>query len=106
MKPEQLYQNLKELAEKLAITINEENLRKGAAGVKVRSGLCRVQGQRRFLLDKHLSLQEKNELIASCLARFPHEDVYVVPAVRDIIKNSVPIPEEEPAEQDAEQPTE
>jgi hypothetical protein len=100
MKPEQLYQHLKELAEKLGITIDEENLRKGAAGIKVRSGLCRVQGERRFILDKRLSLKDKNELLAGCLAQFSHEDVYVVPAVRDILKKCLPFTEGEQVDED------
>ena len=37
MKPDQIYQELKELAEKLQVTVLEQNLR--STGVRARSGL-------------------------------------------------------------------
>ncbi len=83
MKPEQVYQNLKELAEKLDVMVSEQNFRN--AGIKVKSGLCRVRGQKRFIIDKHLSLYRKNKLLAACLSRMPHEEIYIVPAVRELL---------------------
>ena len=80
MKPEQLYQELKALAEKLGITVSEQNLRK--TGVPVKSGRCTVKGEERFIMDKHRPLRAKIEMLADCLCRFPLEDVYIVPAVR------------------------
>ncbi len=84
MKPEQIYQELKELAEKLNITVSEQSLRQ--TGVKAKSGFCIVQGRQRFIMDKNKSINEKNELLADCLAQMPHEDIYVVPAVRKLLK--------------------
>jgi len=49
MKPEQIYQELKDLAEKLEITVSEQNLR--TAGIKVKSGLCKVKGKNMFIMD-------------------------------------------------------
>ena len=49
MKPEQIYQELKDLAEKLEITVSEQNLR--TAGIKVKSGLCKVKGKNLFVMD-------------------------------------------------------
>ena len=81
MKPAQIYQALKELAEKLQVTVSEQNLQ--ATGVRARSGLCKVKGKYVFVMDKHKSLSRKIDLLAECLSRMPHEDVYVVPAVRE-----------------------
>jgi hypothetical protein len=86
MKPEHIYQSLKEVAEKLNIFVLEQNLRKTSAGIKVKSGLCRVKGQNRFIMDKHISIHEKNELLADCLSQLPHDDIYIMPAVRSLIK--------------------
>ena len=83
MKPEQIYQALKELAEKLNINVSEQNLRQ--SGVKAQSGLCKVKGQQCFIMDKHKTIHEKNELLAACLSQMPHEDIYVVPAVRELL---------------------
>ena len=81
MKPEHLYQHLKELAEKLDIIVSEQNLR--ATGVKAKSGLCTIKGKKVFIMDKHKSIHRKNEILAACLSRVPHEDIYIVPVVRE-----------------------
>jgi len=83
MKPEEIYQQLKELAEKLDITVSEQNFRN--TGIKVKSGLCRVKGKNLFIMDKHESVYKKNRLLASCLSRMPHENIYVVPAIREML---------------------
>ena len=83
MKPEKIYQELKELAEKLNIDVSEENLRQ--TRVKAQSGLCKVKGRLRFIMDKHQSIHDKVELLAECLAQMPHEELYVVPAVREML---------------------
>ena len=83
MKPEQLYQELKDLAEKLALTVSEQNLR--TAGIKVKSGMCTVKGIDMFIMDKHKSVHHKIKILAAQLANMPHEDFYVVPAVRDLL---------------------
>jgi hypothetical protein len=83
MKPEQIYQELTEVAEKLNIIVSEQSFRQTA--VKAQSGLCTVKGQQRFIMDKHRSIRKKIELLAECLAKMPHEDIYVVPTVRELI---------------------
>ena len=83
MKPEQLYQELKDLAEKLAVTVSEQNLR--TAGIKVKSGLCKVKGKDLFIMDKHQSIHKKIRILASQLAGMSHEDLYVMPAVRETL---------------------
>lgn len=83
MRPEQLYQNLKSLAEKLEVTVSEKNFRN--AGIKVKSGLCSIKGKKFFFMDKHLPIYRKNKILASCLSNMAHEDIYVVPAVREIL---------------------
>ena len=86
MKPEQIYQELKDLAEKLAVTVTEQNLR--TAGIKVKSGLCKVKGKDLFVMDKHKSIHKKIKILAAQLARMPHEDVYVIPAVREMLNET------------------
>ena len=83
MKPEQTYQNLKELAEKLGVVVSEQNLR--STGIKVKSGLCKVKGKTIIIMDKKLSLQDKNEVLASCLSKLPHENIFMIPALREFL---------------------
>ena len=83
MKPEQIYQELKDLAEKLAVTVTEQNLR--TAGIKVKSGLCKVKGKDQFIMDKHKYIHKKIKSLAVQLAGMPHEDIFVIPAVREVL---------------------
>lgn len=84
MNPEQLYQDLKEIAEKLGVSVLEHNFRK--TGIKVKSGLCKVKGKDLFIMDKNSSISEKNEVLLSCISKMPHEDIYIVPYLRDMLK--------------------
>jgi hypothetical protein len=36
-------------------------------------------------MDKHKPLRKKTKLLAQCLGRMAHEDIYVVPAVRELL---------------------
>ena len=85
MKPEQIYQELKDLAEKLGIQVSEQNLR--TAGIAVKSGLCKVKGQPMFIMDKHKPIRKKIDILASQLAQIPHENVFIVPAIRELLDN-------------------
>ena len=83
MKPEQIFVELKNLSEKLHITISEQSFRK--TGIKVRSGFCIVKGKNYFIVDKDLATHKKNELIAEYLGNLDYETIYIVPAIRDFI---------------------
>ena len=83
MKPEQIYQELKHLAEKLDVKVVEKNLKN--IGVNVKSGLCKVKGRKIFIMDKHKSIHIKNKILAACLSKMKHEHIFVVPAVRELI---------------------
>ena len=83
MKPEQIYQELKDLVEKLGIAVSEQNLRK--TGISVKSGICKIKGKQIFIMDKHKSIHKKNVILTSFLKELPHENIYVVPAVRELI---------------------
>ena len=83
MKPDQVYQELIDLAERMQITVSEQNLR--TAGIKVKSGLCTVKGQNLFIMDKHKSIHKKIKILATQLAALPHDDLYIIPAVRELL---------------------
>ena len=88
MKPYQIYQDLKELAEKLDVTVSEQNLR--STGIKVKSGICKVKGKNMLFIEKQLSFQDKNEILASCLSKLPHENIFMVPALREFLDSFHP----------------
>jgi hypothetical protein len=83
MKPEELYQELKLVAERLGVTVEEHNFRE--AGVRVMSGLCVVHGKRLFIMDKHKSVQKKIGILSAALSEMPLDEVYIIPVVRELI---------------------
>ena len=87
MKPDQLYQELKDLADRLQVTVSERNL-KGSSGLRVKSGLCKIKGKYTYIMDKHNSIYRKNTLLARCLNTMDHEGIYIVPAVRDFLNKT------------------
>ena len=88
MKPEQTFQDLKELAEKLGVVVSEQNFR--STGIKAKSGLCKVKGKNMLFIEKQLSFQDKNEILASCLSKMPHENIFMVPALREFLDSFHP----------------
>mgnify|MGYP006302470497 FL=1 len=89
MDAEQIYQQLTELAEKLGISVSEKNLRQ--INLRVQSGLCKVHGEAVFVMDKHISTAEKIRLLSECLSQQPLEEVYLLPALREVIEQNRPV---------------
>ena len=83
IKPEQLYQNLTEIAEKLNVKVSEKNFRK--TGINIQSGFCRVKNKNLFMIDKHLPVFKKNIILANFLNKMPLENIYIMPVVRDFV---------------------
>ena len=72
---------LEDVAEKKAIRICYE-LIGGELGA---GGLCKVKGHHRVIVDKRATDGEKVTVIASALARFPLEDVFMSEDTRALI---------------------
>jgi hypothetical protein len=84
MKPEHIYQELKDLAEKLDLIVSEQSFR--ASGISVSSGFCIIKGKMHCIIDRNISLRKKTEVLARAIYDLPHENLYVVPAVREVIQ--------------------
>ncbi len=87
MRQDEIYKHLKDVAEKLNITIMEKNFRN--VGISVKSGLCVIKGQTCFLMDKHKKIREKNEILARCILNYPIDDIYIIPAVREFLEKQL-----------------
>jgi len=84
MKVQQLYQELKDLADKLDVTVSEQNFRN--TGVRVQSGFCKIKNKNHCIIDKHLRLSRKIDALAECLSLLPHESVFIRPVVRELLE--------------------
>ena len=83
MKPDQIYHELIELAEKFKISVSEQNLQKTIGTAT--SGFCIVKDRKRFIIDKHLTLHKKIDILAAFLSTLPHENLYIKPALREVL---------------------
>ena len=86
MQPEKIYQELIDLAEKLGVTVSEQSFR--GSGFAVKSSFCIIKGDKHCIIDKHIALKKKIAVLAQALYGLPHENLFVVPAVRDVILKS------------------
>ena len=77
-------QDLKSVAEKLAIEIEIVNLNNQE--FQMQSGYCKMNGKALILLDKNISLQEQSEILLQTLKNFDLEDIYVASWIREFIE--------------------
>ena len=77
-------QDLKSVAEKLAIEIEIVNLNNQE--FQMQSGYCKMNGKDLILLDKNISLQEQSEILLLTLKNFDLEDIYVASWIREFIE--------------------
>jgi hypothetical protein len=78
-----IVQHLEEIAEKLNLKVNYENLRK--LHIFSKGGFYRLQEDHIVLIENSLNLSEKIEILADALGNYDLEDVYMPPAVRKIL---------------------
>lgn len=74
---------LMRVAARLEVQVRVERL--GDAEQPVESGLVRVEDQTILFLDTRLSDREKVQVMARELGRLPTDDLYVKPAIRDLL---------------------
>ena len=84
MKQDQIYQELTELLEKFNVTVSEQNFK--ATRTKTKGGFCIVKNEKFFILDKDLRISRKIDLMLDYIRTLSHEDMYVVPVVRALLK--------------------
>ncbi len=80
MKESDVLQNLEEIAGQLDVKVCNVNLRKFSYGIK--SGLCKVRGEHRVIVDKNLHLSEKIDVLIEALQKFDLDALTVCPAVK------------------------
>ena len=78
-----ILQHLEEIAEKLNLKVNYENLRK--LHIFSKGGFYRLQEDRIVLIENTLNVSEKIDILADALGHYDLEDIYMPPAVRKIL---------------------
>lgn len=89
MKSDRLYQELKDLSERLGVEVSEQNFK--ATGIKARSGYCIVKGKPMFLIDKNKRLPHRIRILSEFLGTMITEDVFLLPALREHLAKFQPL---------------
>ena len=84
MKESAIFQDLEEIAGELNIKVYSVNLKKYSYGIK--SGLCRVEDEYRVIIDKHLHLSEKVDVLIDALQNFDIDTDSVNPDIKRLIE--------------------
>jgi len=84
MKESAIFEDLEKIAVQHDIRITTANLKKYAYYMK--SGLCRVRGEYRVILDKHLHLSEKIDVLIDALQHFDVEAAPLDPILRRLLE--------------------
>ncbi|MCP4744653.1 MAG: hypothetical protein GY874_00710 [Desulfobacteraceae bacterium] len=88
MKTEILYEKLKNIAEKLELNVSEKSFRN--TGIRIKSGFCIVKDQAHIIIDKHLRLNRKTEVLGECLCEFAYDSIQIESEVRDFLESFTP----------------
>lgn len=84
MQAEELLSRLEGLADQLRIPVRYASL--ATEELTGRGGLCILRGERRIIIERTLGYREKAHLLATGLAQFDLEGVFLLPAVREAIE--------------------
>lgn len=82
---EALWDELKQLAERLGLKVREEVLLR-EVGYRVRSGACRVRGKDVIFVDRHLGPGERVEVLLQALDGRDVERHYLSPVLRRLLE--------------------
>ena len=84
MKESDVLQELVETAEGIGLKVCTVNIRKYAFNAK--SGLCRVEGEYRIIVDKHLHLSEKIDVLVEAIQHFGVDTSRMDPHIKRLIE--------------------
>jgi hypothetical protein len=83
MEQNRLLQELEEIAEKLSIAVQYDDLM--GMDFKVKGGLCKLRGRHVVIIDRRTPLAERIDLLARALRQFDLSSVFMRPYIRSII---------------------
>ena len=84
MNEEVLLNQLIELAEKLGISVREENMEMEESSSS--GGLCRLERKYILILNSRATLKEKNQVMIKALQQFDLTEIYLKPAIRELLE--------------------
>ena len=89
MDEEVILSQIEELADKLEILVRDENINIEESSST--GGLCRVEGKYILILNSKATVREKIQVMIEALNQFDLSDIYVKPAIRELLEGSVKV---------------
>jgi len=84
MNDEILLSQLEELAEKLEISVRDENI--NIDDVSSTGGLCLVEGKYILILNSKSTVKEKIQVAINALQQFNLSEIYIKPTIRELLE--------------------
>jgi len=91
MESYKVLEHLEGLARKLGVEVVYRGL--GTNEYSTGGGLCKVKGAYKVFLDRSEPIERRMQILARALSSFNSDEVYVLPAVREILKKAQGPPE-------------
>ena len=82
---------LEELAEGFGIQIRYEAINLDEESAYVAGGLCQLRGLSLIIINSRSTMKEKIETLAKVLKHFDLDEVYITPAIRELL-DEIPTP--------------
>lgn len=83
MEENRLLQELEEIAEKLSIAVQYDDLM--GMDFKIKGGLCKLRGKHVIIMDRRTPLTERVDLLVGALRRFDLSSLFIKPYIRSMI---------------------
>jgi len=84
MNDEALFNELTELAERLGISVRDENINIEESSSN--GGLCRVDGKYFLILNSKAAVEEKNRVMIKALTQFDLGAIFIKPFIRELLE--------------------
>ena len=81
-----LLEQLEELADRIQVAVRYENIT--GEDSPASGGLCRIQGRYVVIVHSRATLAEKIRVVAKALRQFDFSEIYVRPALRELLERS------------------
>ncbi|HUN56397.1 MAG TPA: hypothetical protein VMU29_14685 [Smithella sp.] len=86
MNDEIILSQLEELAQRLEISVRDENINIEESSSS--GGLCLVEGKYILILNSRVSIKEKIQVMTKALQQFDLSEIYVKPAIRELLEKN------------------
>jgi hypothetical protein len=81
-------EQLEELAETFGIQIRYESINLDEESIYVTGGLCELRGISLIIINSRLTMKEKIQTLAKALRHFDLDQVYIRPAIRELLNEA------------------